>query len=649
MSQPTTEYKRLYPEQQVLTFDGGMDSKFQKALLPENESPDCLNVAFEDGAVGTRHGAVKLNTAAAGSVPFDGLYTRRANDGSETMCAFIGGHMLALNATTFVTVPSAQSVFTAGQRVGADFAENYMFVGNGGATPYKWDGTYFTRHGVYPPTQTAVAVSGTTGSLTTSATYMYRYTNVNSALVESDLGPAITFTVSTVGRSVILSSIASGATASMGISFRRIYRTIAGGTAYFRLATLSDVSTTTYTDTTADANLGVAAPSDNGVPPLYNAICYLHNILFVNDPANPNYVRYSVAGQPYTFPLLNFFPVGDKTNDLVKGFAAYDNNLVIFCENSTWINYMPDPSDDTTWVQIKTNSPYGSDSPYALLQCNVRGENVLLHPTRQNKLFVGFGALTGNALDPASTLMPATTAASDLQSQAIEPDMFLINRSYSKNITGIVFKNKAYLSVPYGANQTTNNRIYVYDFSITNVRKDQPASWAPWSGTGHSVAQFTIYDGKLYAASSTTNGFVYRLADTGVYADDGLAINSYWWSKEYSGFAEDTALTKDFRYVNLLVDLAGSYYMNLVFRTDSDSSVGTTKQIDLSSAAPTWGSSTWNGTIWSAGAGQAQKRVYLGDSVRGLRLQIRFDNQNTANQRFKVHRGQFLYNLRGYR
>jgi hypothetical protein len=110
-----SSYKRLYPGQESLVFDGGIDTKFDKALLPENESPDCLNVEFSNGSVQTRQGAVKVNTTAAGNVAFDGLYTRRGNDGvSETMCAFIGGHMLTLGTTTFVTVPSAQSVLRSG-------------------------------------------------------------------------------------------------------------------------------------------------------------------------------------------------------------------------------------------------------------------------------------------------------------------------------------------------------------------------------------------------------------------------------------------------------------------------------------------------------------------------------------------------------
>lgn len=648
-------YKRLYPDQESIVFDGGLDNKFQKALLPENESPDCLNVQFNNGAVETRQGAVKLNTLPAGTVAFDGLYTRRASDGtSESMVAFIGGHMMVLGATTFNTVPSAQSVFTIGNRVATELSENYLFIGNGGAGPYKWDGSLFTVHGVYPPTQTMTVASGAaTGSLTTSGVYMYKYTNVNTALVESNLSPAVTFTVSNVCLSVNLASIASGSTASMGINSRRIYRTLNGGGSFFRLTTLLDTSTTTYIDTTADANLGSAAPLDNGVPPQYNAILYHRNILFTNDVANPNFVWYSVAGQPYTFPSTNFFKVGDKAGDLVKGFASYDNSVVIFCENSTWINYMSNPADSTTWRQIVTNSPYGSKSPYCLLNCSVRGQNVILHPAVQEKKFVGFGALLGQTLDPSISFQAVTNAGSDLQSQVIETDMFSVQETFLNNIAGIVYKNRAFITVSFSSSATSNNRVYVWDFSVSNLKKDQPASWVPWSGTPFNINQFTIYGGKLYGCSSTTSGFVYQVTDTSVYSDDGSAINSYWWSKEFAGFSPDTALTKDFRYLNILYDNAGSYSMNLRYRTDSDVGIGNTKAIDLTTTGSTWGTGpnalVWGVGTWGGGVNQTESRIFFGGSIRGKRLQFGFDNQNTANQRFRVHRGQFQYTLRGYR
>lgn len=643
-------YQRLYPSSEVLTFDGGIDTKFEKALLPDNESPDCLNVEFINGSVTTRQGAVRLNTISAFSAVFDGLYTRRGNDASETMIAFIGGHMMALGTTTFITIASAQSVFTAGQRVGCDTAENYLFIGNGGAGPYKWDGTYFTLHGVVAPTATAVVGSGTTGSLTTNGQYVYKYTYVNTALVEGNLSPATaTFVVSTAGLAINLSNIAVGSSPSQGIAFRYLYRTDATGTGIFsRVTKINDNVTTSFVDTVADTSRTSPAPTDNGVPPFYNAIIYHSNILFVNDVNNPNYVWYSNIGTPYTFASTNFFKVGDKTSDLVKGFAHYDNYIVIFCEQSTWINFMPDPTTPSGWRQVRVNSPYGSKSPYCPINVNVKGQDYILHAAAQNRVFSGFALLSGTTLDPSVSFQAVTTAGSDLQSQVIEPDMFLVQTAYQANISGIAYKNRAFISMTYGANNTANNRVYVWDYSLSNLSKNQIASWVPWTGTAMNIQQFAIYGGKLYGCSSGNSGFVYQIGDTGVYNDDGAAINSYWWSKEYYGYAEDQEMTKDFRYINLLYDLAGNYYMNLRYLTDSDSGSGSSQQISLNGGGSQWGTMVWGRDNWGGGNTRNQGRIYFG-SIQGKTVQFRFDNQNTVNQRFKVYRGQISYTIRGYR
>ncbi len=50
---------------------------------------------------------------------------------------------------------------------------------------------------------------------------------------------------------------------------RKIYRTIAGGSAFLLLATIADNSTTTFTDNVADGSLGAAAPTSNGFHSAY--------------------------------------------------------------------------------------------------------------------------------------------------------------------------------------------------------------------------------------------------------------------------------------------------------------------------------------------------------------------------------------------
>lgn len=634
-----SQYNIVFPPSNRQHFDGGKNNKFERSIIADNESPDCLNVVFSNGAVETRGGSSKFNTTAVGSFVIDGLYTRRASTNAETMVVFAGGHAFALGGTsTFTTIPSAQSVFTAGIRVATAQYEDHMFIGNGGVTPYKYNGTHFTRHGVPAPTTTMSVASNGVGNL--AGDYRYKVTFVNSQSAEGNVSPVTaTFTATATGSTLRLTSIPV-APQSHGVSSRRLYRTDAGGSTYKRIAEIADNSTTTYDDNIASSSAGVSAPSDNGEPPNYSAVQYHQNRLFVNDPTQPNLVWFSELAEPYTFGSLNFLRIGDASTDLVKGFDVYENSLLVYCENSEHLIYMPstDPDD---WRPVQVRSAYGSKSPFG----SVRVEDKILFPAMQNSKFVGFAAIDGASTAPSATLLTVAAAGSDLQSNPIEPDMFQVQPSFAGNISAMVFKNKAYIAVTYGSGNTTNNRVYVYDFSISNLSRKQKGVWIPY--TGWNAAQFTIYNGSLYFGSSIANGFVYQ-AETSSYNDDGTAINSYYWTKEFSGNKAQENFEKDFRKARLLVEKAGAYYMNFTYRVNSDKGDGTTAQIDLDPGSSLWGVLRWNFGPWGGGVDQEEVSLSLGQA-RGKRIQFKFSNQNTANQRFKVHGMNFTYNVRGQR
>jgi hypothetical protein len=618
--------------------DGGLNNKFERSIIAENESPDCMNVVFTNGAAATRPGSTKLNTMAIGTFTGDGLYTRRDRTTAETMVAFAGGSMWTLGTTTFTTVPSATSVFTAGIRVGTVQYENHMFIGNGGVTPYKYNGAHFTRHGVPAPTTTSTVASIATGILT--GEYRYKVAFVNSAAVYGDVGPATATFVISGTATLRLTSIPVASFTSYGVNARRIYRTDTSGTVFKLLTTLADNTTTTYDDNTGDGSLSTVAPTDNGEPPKWSVACYHQNRLFVNDTANPNFIWYSEIFEPYTFASTNFILVGDASSDLVRGLDTYNNAILISCENSQHLLNMPS-TDDADWGTIRILSNYGTKSPYGAFLFS----NRIMLPAMQNSKFAGFAAVRGESLDPEATALMYAAAGSDLQSDRIEPDMFLIQESYVGNISAMVFKNKAYITTTYGANNTTNNRVYIFDFSRSNLAKRQTEAWSPIDGL--NAAQFTIYGGKLYYISSTATGFVYEL-ETSLYSDDGGAINSYLWTKEFSGNPGHENLQKDFRKVKLLVDKAGAYYMNLSYRVDSDKGVGTTVQVDLNPGSTIWNSFTWGSALWGGGTDQQEITIPLG-SVTGKRIQFKFSNQNAVNQRFKVHGLNYTYNIKGTR
>lgn len=631
----------LYPKNERQGFDGGKNSKFEKHLILDNETPDALNVIFTNGAVETRLGTSKFNTASVGTYAGHGFYTRHDRAGAETMCAWWNGTLYVNSGTTFASVASATSIFTAGIRVGSAEQENYIFFGNGSNPAYKYNGA-FTRHGIPAPTQTATVASFASGLVT--GVYLYRYTNVNSALVESDGGPiAATFTAASA--TVRISAIAT-APASHGVNARRVYRTKNNSFAtFFRVAEISDNTTTFVTDNLLDSALGAEMPRDAGEPPQYNFIIHHQGRLFCNDTANPSFVWYSEIDangpNPYVFPATNFFSVSDNTGDLVRGFDIHDNGLVIKTNNFTFIQYMPD-TDPTNWVLVKLRSSYGSKSPFGSFSY----DNKVMFPAMQNSKLVGFAAISGNSVEPDATLLTVSAAGSDLKSYRIEPDVFNINDIYIDRISSMVFQNKAYITVTYTDVATINNRIYVFDFSISNLSKKQEFSWVPW--TGLNAEQFSIYGGKLYYQSSDAVGHVYEMNKLGQYADDGVAINSYFYTKEYSGNPGDDQQLKDFRYANLLYEKAGGYFMNLTYRVDSDLGDGNVVVIDLDPGGSLWGTMVWGRDNWGGGQAEGEERLFLGQ-LRGKRVQFKFSNQNTVNQKFKVVGMQFSYNRKGRR
>jgi hypothetical protein len=87
---------------------------------------------------------------------------------------------------------------------------------------------------------------------------VYKYAVVFNSVNGASLpGAQATVTTTTGNQKVNLTAIPTGPT---GIISRTIYRTAVGGTSLLLLTTISDNTTTTFTDTTADGSLGAAAP-----------------------------------------------------------------------------------------------------------------------------------------------------------------------------------------------------------------------------------------------------------------------------------------------------------------------------------------------------------------------------------------------------
>jgi hypothetical protein len=630
------DFDVVYPNRGRIALVGGLNSKFDRHEIDDDESPDCQNVVFTDKSVETRGGVSILNTAAVGSFAGDGVYTRHDNGGNQTMVAFWNGTGYALTGTSFITIGSAQSIWTAGVRVAAAEQENHIFFGQGNQ-PYKLNATDFTRHGIETPAAPTVATAPTGTGLT--GDFRYKVSFLNSALAEGDVSTTTaTFTAANENARVTIPT----APQSHGVDGRRIYRTVDDGTTWKRLATINNNTTTTYDDAIPDASLGADAPTDNGRPPSYNVIVQHRDRVWTNDVAEPNLVWYSNLGDPYTFASTNFVRIGDNSGDTVKALSSYDTGLVVFCVNSTWFIHMPD-DDDSNWQQVQLKSPFGSKSAFAPFKY----KNKIMHPAVENGKFVGFAALAGAGIEPDATFGTVSTLGSLVKTDRIETDMFDVVESLQSRISAIVHKQKAYITLTKGSGETANNYIYVFDFSVDNLfaRKNKEGVWVPW--TGLSAEQFVEYNGSLYYQSSAAVGFVY-LMNRPTFTDAGVAIDSYFWTKNYSGLPTDERWTKDFRAFNIIFQRAGGYFMNVSYRTDSNLGVGTAIQVDLDPGGSLYGTAEYGVDVYGGGQEEGQIEQTLGQVV-GERIQFKFDNQNTLNQKFKILGLQFIYNKKGRR
>jgi hypothetical protein len=644
----------IYPPNNRVFFDGGLNNKFDKTLIPDNESPDCQNVVFDDGAVATRLGIATMPSwvsTTVGSNVCDGLFTRIDSNNADALVSVWGGQIHAGEAATLLS--EQPDSFVTGTRATAAEYEGYLFIGQSGATPYKLldDNSTLTRHGIpIAPDSMSVATASTGTALT--GDYSYKVTWVNSNLVEGDVS-TFTVTHTAASENIAISNIPT-APASYGVNSRKLYRTAAGGSTYLLLTTISDNTTTTYEDAALDASLGATAPLDQGEPPNYSVSLYHQGRLFVIDP-DDQLVKYSELGNPYVFKATNFIRVGDTSGDIPVALDVYDNSVVVLCQRNPWLIYMGSTSD-SDWRVLRIRSPYGTVSKFGSFRFN----NKVMYPAVQAGRFVGFAALEGQTISPSASLLTSTALGSDLQSTRVEETMKAVTEDLVSGIFSHVYERKAYISMPIDITDeignvtvaTENNRVMVFDFSLGRLDRKQDASWSLWDNCQFS--EFTTYrhssrtKTQLFGGSVLADGQVRELNVEGVYQDDGAtAIDSYYFTKRFSGRKQDQNLHKDFRYALILHEISETDQdMNFTYIVDGQT-VGTTNVISLTGTA-TWGEASWGEFVWSPGAGSVETRSYTAPRF-GKRIQFKFDNQNTANYHFKIYGFNYVYNIKGLR
>lgn len=623
-------------------------------IIADNESPDCQNVeSTNEGSIQTRYGTRWVNSGQTlPSARWYGGAAFQPNSGGSLIVGWYGTDMLVASAATnltFATVPSAQSVFTAGTHVAHGYYNGYMFMCMPNGTPYKYDGSEFTRWGIETPSAAfSLATAATAGPL--SGTYQYVVAYVNSAGVVGDISSALTVSI---GPSAVV-SIASIPTApqSYGVASRYLYRTLDGGNQFFFLDELANNTATTYSDESPDADLGEAADLDVGYPPSARLLAVHKDRIWAVDNTDKAILSYSEVGNPYVWRAAGFEAIGEGAGS-INVLGVHNDGIVNVKDTGECVLLFVGDNNPENFLPISVDVPFGTGSRFG-----VQYENSFMYLGTFDSRPFNFVSLYANQVVNETITTDTSQTTSRSISQRIEPRIQgFFNQDLINDVTGISWRDRVFISVAENtatATATINNRVWQFDY-FRRSTPTQIGGWFPF--TSMFINYFVAYDNRLFGFVSGSNspGRVVELDVESRYSDDtfdsdsvwtvGRAIDSYFYTKRY-GMGQDREQNhKDFRYAYIWADLLGDYEMNVRARIDFQAGPGLLTSIDLNPIGTVYDTFLYDTGVYDQAYGEKEFDVDNG-TLSGRRIQYRFDNQNTVNQAFKVNRMTIEYLLR---
>lgn len=204
-----------------------------------------LEFAWKYGAFATRKGYTAYNGSTISSSRILGGIRWYFGTSSKELLV-VNGTKLYVGNDGAGTFADLGITLTTGKEAYFAAITDICYLVNGTDAVYRRNGPGNTiRAAGYaaPSTAPATSVSGT-GNLTGSYKYKYTYVYDSNAAHESSASPSSLAAVPSA-QQVNLTGITTGGT---GCTSRNIYRTKAGGSDYYFLASIADNATTTYTD-----------------------------------------------------------------------------------------------------------------------------------------------------------------------------------------------------------------------------------------------------------------------------------------------------------------------------------------------------------------------------------------------------------------
>lgn len=344
----------------------GMNKKIEPLDLKDRWVEIAQNCRFEDlpGSVDKRDPVTYFNSTNTGAGAVTGLYRFYTSTGT-TVFVKTHGTKAYVGDDSGGTFTQIRTGLTTGKRTSFVTYKDLLIASNGYDNIWVYDGS---SNNVTWELGACKAVPVATGGSLGAGNYYYAVTIDSDAYVCG----AISNTITTVASgSVTLTNIPLG---PAGAANRKIYRTAADGSSLLLVATISNNTATTYTDTTADGSLGAAMPSVTDDMPLGSMMTIHRERLFISgDPSSPSKIPYSLPYLPHYIQVttgLTYMSISPEDGDEIMGIPIQLGVMLCIKKNTIrklHITSAVSGADPTTWYADDPISWVGSPAQWSIM------------------------------------------------------------------------------------------------------------------------------------------------------------------------------------------------------------------------------------------------------------------------------------------
>lgn len=278
-------------------------------------------------------------------------------EGNVYLLAMHSGDLYDFNQVTPTIVSGGTNCFASEGETNSIWFNNKVILGNGIDSNKRFDGLDVIRDAVQQPDlgTMALADAGVSGHL--RGTYTYKVAFLNGDGIEGEASVASTAISVANHHNVNITSIPV-CPAGQNCSGRRLYRTVDSGATYYRLTQIDDNTTTSYTDSSPDTDLGDEL--DEGrtkFPPvryllehegrLFGSYCLSSSgdvfTLYVSDKFEHSVCR--LITDVTTTVQGGRFQVNDPAAGTLTGLGSFGSVVVLFSGGKSWMFSGDQPSN----------------------------------------------------------------------------------------------------------------------------------------------------------------------------------------------------------------------------------------------------------------------------------------------------------------